>query len=143
MLSNLPLQVLLYFNGWYDMLFTVLMLALYVWKGTNFPYPGDLGSLFALEVCLVIALAILEYARIFLATRGNKTERSGPIVVSNILSLMCALIFFYFLYWQIYVTRADVILGSVGLGFIGLELIISLFLIITLSTNTTQSPVES
>ena len=143
MLSNLPLQVLLYLNGWYDVLYTVLMLLLYLWKGTTFPYPGDLGSLLVLEVCLVVALAVLEYFRIFLASRGNKAEKTAPLVVSDVISLVCALSFFYFLYWQIYVTRADVVLGCIGLAFIGLELIASFFLLITLSTTSQTTAVES
>jgi transmembrane protein 216 len=132
---QLPLQVLIYFNGWYDTFYTIIMLALYIWKGTTLPYPGALGGLLALEICVVLVLALLEYCRLFLATRGNKTERSGPLVFACLLSLPCAYGFFYFLFQQIYVTRADVVLGAIGLGFVGLELLLSLGVIVTLSTT--------
>lgn len=133
MLSNLPLQILLYFNGWYDAIYTVAMLILFIWKGTSLPYVAELGGLLALEICLVFLLAIIEWGRIFLASRGNKTERGTPLAMSIFLSFPAGYLFFYYLYQQVYVTRLDLILSIIGLGFIGLELIISLPVFITFS----------
>ena len=130
--SNLPLQVLLYFNGWFDVINVVIMTLLYIWKGSSLPYPGDLRGLLVLEVCLVFVLAVLEYCRIFLATRGNKTERTAPLIFSCVLALPCIFGFFYFLFWQVYVARLDVILCSIGLGFIGVEVLLSLLVVVTL-----------
>ena len=130
-LSNLPLQVLIYFNGWYDVVFVLAMFALYIWKGTQLPYDG-FWWIFALEVCLVPVLGMVEYCRLFLASRGNKIERSGPLILSCILAPLSGVIFFYFLYLQVYVARADVILSGIGLGFIGLELLISLLVVVSL-----------
>ena len=133
MLSSLPLQIMLYFNGWYDAIFTAVMLVLFIWKGSSLPYPGELGGLLALEVCLVVLLAIIEWARIFLASRGNKTERGTPLAMSIFLSFPAAYLFFYYLFQQVYVTRLDLILAAIGLGFIGLEMVISLPVFITFS----------
>mmetsp|Transcript_16904 Transcript_16904/g.43410 ORF Transcript_16904/g.43410 Transcript_16904/m.43410 type:complete len:145 (-) Transcript_16904:246-680(-) len=130
-LSNLPLQVLLFFNGWYDVVYVIVMLCLFIWKGTELPYPGNLGGILALEVCLLFVLGVLEYCRIFLASRGNKTERSGPLIFSCILSIPCAYFFFYYLFQQVYVSRFDITLGTIGLSFIGLELILSLLVIVS------------
>ena len=130
--SNLPLQVFLFFNGWYDAVWVVVMLALYIWKGIELPYPGDLGGLLALEICLVLILAVLECCRLFLASRGNKTERFLPLLFSCLLALPCFYGFFYFLFQQVYVTRLDQVLGVIGVCFIGVELIISLLVICTL-----------
>jgi transmembrane protein 216 len=138
---QLPLQVLLFFNGWYDVLYTVIMLALYIWKGTALPYPGALQGLLALEICVVFILAILEACRIFLATRGNKTERPFPLILAAVLCLPCGYGFFYFLYQQVYVTRADLVINAIGLGFIGLELLLSLGVIVTLSTGSSTTQV--
>merc|ERR1719261_1002507 len=132
MLSNLPLQIFLYFNGWYDAIYVLIMLVLFIWKGSSLPYPGELGGLLALEVCLVVLLAILEWSRIFLASRGNKTERGTPLAMSIFLSFPAAYLFFYYLYQQVYVTRLDMILAWTGLGFIVLEMLLSVLVLLTL-----------
>ena len=130
--SNLPLQVLIFLNGWYDVVYVVVMQALYIWKGAELPYPGSLSSIMALEVCLVFVLGVLEYCRLFLASRGNKTERYLPLVFSIVLALPCGYLFFYYLYQQLYVSRLDVIINSIGLAFVGLELLLSLVTVFTL-----------
>jgi len=124
--SNLPLQVLVYFNGWYDVVYVAIMLVLYIWKASALPYPGELGGMLALEICLVLLLGVLEYCRLFLASRGNKTERPTPLLFSCVVALPCVYLFFYFIFQQIYVTRLDLILGLIGIVFLGLELIIGL-----------------
>ena len=130
--SNLPLQVLIFLNGWYDVVYVVVMQALYIWKGAELPYPGSLSSIMALEVCLVFVLGVLEYCRLFLASRGNKTERYLPLVFSIVLALPCGYLFFYYLAQQLYVSRLDVIINSIGLAFVGLELLLSLVTVFTL-----------
>ena len=87
MLSSLPLQILFFFNGWYDVAYTLAMAALFAWKGTVLPYPDELRGMLGLEVAIVFMLAIIEYARIFLGTKGNKTEQAGPLIMSLLLSL--------------------------------------------------------
>ena len=136
MLSNLPLQVVLYFNAWYDALYVLIMIALYIWKGTALPYPGPLGGLLALELCLILLLLCLEYARLKLASRGNKTERATPLVLSLLLSFPNAYLFFYFMFQQVYVTRLDWILSITGLVIIALEMLISLLVVPTLRKRT-------
>lgn len=106
MLSNLLLQVIIYFNGWYDVFYFLVMLALYVWKGVTLPYPAQLGGMLALEICLLFLLGALEYARLLLAARGNKTERATPLIVSLLLSFPNAYIFFYYLFQQVGCARA-------------------------------------
>ena len=85
MLSSLPLQILFYFNGWWDLAFTIAMSVLFAWKGETLPYPDELRPMLGLEVAIVFMLAIIEYARIFLGTKGNKTEQAGPLVLCLLL----------------------------------------------------------
>ena len=109
MLSSLPLQILFFFNGWYDVAFTIAMSSLYAWKGSTLPYPDELRPMLGLEVAIVFLLAIIEYARIFLGTKGNKTEQSGPLLMSLVLGVPAMIANVYFLRLQIYVTRADLV----------------------------------
>ena len=101
MLSSLPLQVFLYFNGWYDVIFTLLMIVLYIWKGTTLPYPPELDGLFAMEVILIFILAAIEWARIFLSTAGNKTERVGPLLWGILLGVPAIGANIYYLFLQV------------------------------------------
>ena len=109
MLSSLPLQILFFFNGWYDVAFTIAMSCLFAWKGSTLPYPDELRPMLGLEVAIVFLLAIIEYARIFLGTKGNKTEQSGPLLMSLVLGVPAMIANVYFLRLQIYVTRADLV----------------------------------
>jgi len=142
MLSNLPLQVIVYFNGWYCAIYTLVTLALFIWKGAVLPYPGPLAGLLTLEVCLVVLLASLEYSRLVLASRGNKTESSAPLIFSLILSFPTAYLYYYFLYQQVYVLRLDLILAATGLGFIALEMLFSILVVLTL-VRVGSGPVAS
>lgn len=101
MLSSLPLQVCLYFNGWYDAFFTIIMCVLYIWKANALPYPAELHGMLALEIVIVFILAGIEWARLFLATKGNKTERAGPLIMSTVLSIPSGVAFAYFLTLQV------------------------------------------
>ena len=100
MLSSLPLQILFFFNGWYDVAYMIAMSLLFAWKGTNLPYPDELRDMLGLEVAIIFLLAIIEYARIFLGTKGNKTEQAGPLVMSLVLCLPALTGFAYFLRLQ-------------------------------------------
>ena len=106
-LSSLPLQILFFFNGWYDVAYTIAMCALFAWKGEALPYPDELRQMLALEVAIVFLLAIVEYARLLLGTKGNKTEQAGPLVLCLLLSMPAMTANVYYLRLQIYVTRAD------------------------------------
>lgn len=53
------------------------------------------------------------------------------VIVSILLSVPALLGAIFYLYWQTYVTRADVILASIQIAFIGLELLFGIISIIT------------
>ena len=129
--SSLPLQVLLFFNGWYDALFTVMMLVLYVWKANTLPYPAELHGVLSLEIALVFVLSIIEYARIFLGSRGNKTEQTGPLFWFVIFSTPALAVNIYYMLLQVYVTRLDLILNATSIGFVGAEVLLALLTLVT------------
>ena len=123
---NLFLQVVIYFNGWFDILFFLAQVALYIWKGSVLPYPDSLGGMLALEICLLFVFALLEYARIFLMSRGNKTESTTELVFAWLLSFPSAILLIYYQFWQVYVTRLDRVLTTIGEGFLLVCMILSL-----------------
>lgn len=100
MRSSLPLQVLIYFNGWYDALLIVIMLLLYIWKAVELPYPEEISGMLPLEISLLFCLALIEYTRLFLGSRGNKTEQTSPLLWFELLSLPALALDVYFMLLQ-------------------------------------------
>jgi len=62
-LTSLPLQVFLYFGGWWDVLFWVLSILVFVFKGLNLPYPD---GRFAAEFVFQWVWLLVEPVRLFL-----------------------------------------------------------------------------
>lgn len=84
----------------------------------SFPYPrGNMAT----EVCLLTFTTVVESVRLSLGKRGNLTERGPCVLLSLLLTVPAALSAIYFLRWQTYVLRIDVILAAVQLGFEALQ----------------------
>ncbi|RKO91830.1 hypothetical protein BDK51DRAFT_39351 [Blyttiomyces helicus] len=98
--SSLPLQVLLYFNGLYLPVYWILTIALLIYKAQLLPYPP---TAFPLEISGLVALGFLELARLFLGSRGNKTEEPLSVGVFLGLTVASAFGFLYYCIWQTYV----------------------------------------
>jgi|TARA_B100000405_G_scaffold270228_1_gene209178 transmembrane protein 216 len=139
MLSSLPLEILFYFNRWWDAAFTIIMAVLFIWKGNNLPYSENMQTILGFEVAMVFVLGLLEWARLFLGSQGNKTEQVGPLVWMFFLSLPAAVANVYYLHLQIYVTRVDLVVNIVSLVFIGLELLLALLTIITFAKSPSRA----
>ena len=123
--SSLFLQILLYFNRWFVGLFVVLNIATFTYKGYYLPYPSRTPGL-GIDVTSVFIFAILESFRIFTASLGNKTEQIPPLFISIFLGIGSVVMNVFFLEWQIYVLRIDVILNGISIAFIGLEILFCL-----------------
>ncbi|TRY97043.1 hypothetical protein DNTS_001453 [Danionella cerebrum] len=75
-------------------------------------YPDDRLTL---DVCLLFFMAGLEFLRAYCGIRGNLQESEGYTGLNLMLSVPVVLLALYFLFWQSYVLRADVIIGSIHL----------------------------
>ena len=67
--------------------------------------------------------------------KGNLTESVPLIVASLIFTIVSFFGVLYLLIWQTYVLRADIILASIEMAFIGLEIIMSLLCAVLFSRN--------
>mmetsp|Transcript_3895 Transcript_3895/g.7849 ORF Transcript_3895/g.7849 Transcript_3895/m.7849 type:complete len:143 (+) Transcript_3895:981-1409(+) len=123
-LSSLPLQILLFFNTWYSLLWFTVNFALYIFKAYSYQFPY---AAFEWEIVMLFLMAFIENARIFLASRGNKTEQIPPLVWSIALSIPMIVGYVYFLTMQTFVLRIDVITNTIALVFVSLELLFSIF----------------
>ncbi|KAG8462776.1 hypothetical protein KFE25_004752 [Diacronema lutheri] len=118
MLSSLPLQVLLFFNGWYDLVYVVVALIEYIYKGSRLPYPA---SVLGLEIFGILMVALIEPCRLLLASRGNKTESIGPIAWNLGLSLPLFGAYTYYLRFQAFVLRLDQVLNIIAIVILAVE----------------------
>lgn len=72
---------------------------------------------------LKIIVLLITVCYLFLAQKGNLTERIVGVVISILLSIPAVLGALYLILWQTYVLRVDVILAAIQAAFIGLELV--------------------
>ncbi|XP_078405151.1 transmembrane protein 80-like [Cetorhinus maximus] len=94
---------------------TLLMI---IYKSQAFSFPD--GNL-AFDLILLILMVILEMMRLYLGFKGNLTEETVPIVTSMVLTIGSLMLCLYFLLWQTYVLKADVIINAILLVTYGLE----------------------
>ncbi|XP_043225107.1 transmembrane protein 216-like [Amphibalanus amphitrite] len=120
--SSLAYEVLAYLHGWYTAAYVCLTLLLLLWKRSVLPYPPvNLVS----ELALLLLLAAAEAARLLLSRRGNLTLRVLPLLVGALLAAPSALAVCYFLLWQTYVLRLELVLCATQLVFIGVETLLA------------------
>jgi transmembrane protein 216 len=122
MLSSLPLQVLLYFHRWFDLLYVLVALLAYIFKGTRLPYPQDV---LGLEIFGIVMIALIEPCRLLLASRGNKTESVVPILWNLGLSLPLFGAYTYYLQFQAFVLRLDQVLNILAIVLLAVEWVLA------------------
>ncbi|XP_040557427.1 transmembrane protein 80 isoform X2 [Gallus gallus] len=83
-----------------------------------FSYPD---GFLAPDLALLCIMAILEALRLYLGSKGNLTEEEAPLGLSLVITVGSMILSVYFLIWQTYVLRADVIINTVLLFTYGLE----------------------
>ncbi|KAE8607213.1 hypothetical protein XENTR_v10011082 [Xenopus tropicalis] len=89
--------------------------------GQVFSYPG---SNLALDLCLLFLMGILEPVRLYLGTQGNLAEEEIPLGSSLLVTVGNIFLAIYFLVWQTYILRADLIINIILLVIYGLEVIL-------------------
>lgn len=136
-LSSLPLQIFLFLNIYYAIIFCVAELLLYIYKGTLLPYP-DMGATLGIEIFIIFLLAFFEGVRLFLGYKGNLAERTLSLALSLVLGIPVLFINLFILLWQTYVLRVEAILVGIALVLLGLEIIFSIAAIFTFKRHQTM-----
>ncbi|XP_027651068.1 transmembrane protein 80 [Falco biarmicus] len=125
-LSSVPLQLLFYVNGIYYIFYFLATLAMIVYKSQVFSYPDDF---LAPDLALLLIMAILEVLRLYFGSKGNLTEEEAPLGLSLVITVGSVILSVYFLVWQTYVLKADVIINAVLLFTYGLESVLKVIAI--------------
>eukprot|EP00939_MAST-03C_sp_MAST-3C-sp1_P004792 g4792.t1 len=126
-LTSLPLEVLLFFNHYYTMLYVIFTVGLLMYKDYKYPYPDNTS---VVEGLFAIFYIFVDNGRHFVGSKGNKTEQVVPLLCFLLLSAPIIVTNVYYLQLQTYVTRLDVVLNSIALVFVGLENILALLTIL-------------
>lgn len=121
--TSLVLQVLLYFGGWWDVIFWIISLALFIYKGYTLPYPSNN---FGVEFAFIWLYLLIEPVRIFLGSKGNLSETSGPLVYSVVLALPLIAFHVYYMGYQTYVLRLEKFVNAVSLSFCCAQVLMAL-----------------
>ncbi|KAI4897476.1 hypothetical protein NFI96_013352 [Prochilodus magdalenae] len=116
-LSSVLLQILLYFSAFYSVFYFPASLSLIIYKSQVLSYPD---SDLALDVCLLLLMATLDIIRLYWGVRGNLQESEKYVGGNLVITGLTLLLAVYFLVWQSYVLRADVIINSILLCLYGL-----------------------
>lgn len=128
-MPNLGLAAVTFFNYYYYCMLTVITSVLYLYKLFHLPYPvGHVAS----EVLIFIFLCSVQFMRLYLCRKGNLTDTWPPMLVSLLLEIPSLLGVLYFLLWQTYVLRIEVIAVYVEIVFETLCFTLSLLHFITL-----------
>ncbi|KAM9015673.1 transmembrane protein 80 [Ara ararauna] len=90
-------------------------------RGQAFSYPEDFLSV---DLTLLVIMAIAEVLRLYLGVRGNLTEEEGLLGLSLVMTVGSVFLAVYFLVWQTYVLKTDIILNTVLLLLYGIESIL-------------------
>ncbi|NWS49373.1 TMM80 protein, partial [Probosciger aterrimus] len=122
-MSSVPLQLLFYVNGIYLIFYFLATLAILLYKSQAFSYPEDFLSV---DLTLLVIMAIAEVLRLYLGVRGNLTEEEGLLGLSLVMTVGSVFLAVYFLVWQTYVLKIDVILNTILLLFCGMESILKI-----------------
>ncbi|XP_059831592.1 transmembrane protein 80-like isoform X2 [Hypanus sabinus] len=125
-LSSIPLQMIYYLNICYYIFYFLTTLLMVIYKSQVFSFPD--GNL-ALDLILLILMVILEVIRLYHGFKGNLTEEAIPIVINMVLTIGSMLFSLYYLLWQTYVLRADVIINAILLVIYGLEEVLDIIAI--------------
>ncbi|GIL83104.1 hypothetical protein Vretimale_11404 [Volvox reticuliferus] len=126
-LTSLGFQIFIFFGGWWDVAYYILNILVFIYKGLQLPYPG---RNFAMEFSFSWLWILIEAPRLFLASKGNKTERAGPIIFSCILALPLLGMYIYFVAFQTYVLRIDQLLNGIAIGFMGIQITFAILTVI-------------
>ena len=109
--------------------FVLTCLLILIWKGCRLPYPSTGANRWGLDVAYLVAYALVEPARLFLGSVANKALRANWMYLSLVLAVPVFGLHAYYAWGQTYALKIDVFLNVCGMGFVGAQVALSLFVV--------------
>jgi transmembrane protein 216 len=136
--SSVIFEIFLTINRWSLLLWLLVESLSFVYKNATIIYPNQ--GLIAGEIILMLSVFFVDLLRILLGSISNRIE---SILLSTLTILLTIAIFFgylYFIVWQLFVIRAELIMTIIALIFTGSGII---FLILCIIFFARPSPIPS
>ena len=118
---KVPIQVVIYVNRMFSVIFLIVMMSIYIFKSLRLPYYDE--GLKAWDFISVFFYAFLEWGRLRWGSQGNQYEKVQLLLLSCFCTLLVVGLHIYYLL-QYYVTRIEVIFNALALVFVMLEFIL-------------------
>ena len=112
--SSLPLQILLYFDWYFSVFFGIVTIILLFYKTYGLPYPS---AVWELEFVFLLLFWAWQMIKIFLGSKGNKTEHATTTLFFVILNIPSIFAYVFFLRLQTYVLVLEVVINAIGIFF--------------------------
>lgn len=134
--TPLTYEILMYLNSFYFGMFATCELCMGIYKAANLPSPGTNKLL--IEFALLLFLLSTEAGRIYLGRKGNLMERGLLFLLAIALTVPSSFVTLYFLLWQHYTLRLEVILCSIQIVLLTTELIIAVLCLVSIYRPSTE-----
>ena len=116
--ASLTLQVFIAMDGYVQWVYVIVTSILLFYKIYQFSFPI---GIFFLEALAFVILVLVQFMRLFLGSRGNKTESSTVTFIFILMTLGTICGNLYFLRLQTYVIFLEAVVGFVVIGLSALE----------------------
>ena len=118
--ASLTLQVFITIDYYVQWVFVVITGVLMFYKIYEFSFPI---GIFFMEILIFVLLMLVQFMRLFLGSRGNKTESSTVTFLFILLTLATLCGNLYFLQMQTYVILLESVIGFCCIGLSAAEFI--------------------
>ncbi|TNN00236.1 hypothetical protein fugu_011482 [Takifugu bimaculatus] len=135
-LLSLTFQLLLALTSVYFVFYLLFTFGLIITKSLSLSYPADA---LASDVSVLFLLAVVGSVQYFCGAKGNLTERSDYILANVLVTVISVLLVIYFLTYQTYVMRADVITSSILIVAYGVDGLVALSMLTRLVRSVLHS----
>jgi transmembrane protein 216 len=133
--SSTALHILFRIHVYYTIFWFILEIILFIFKYYHLPYAT---SAFGLEMSMIFMLCFNEFLREFFGIKGNLMLKTNQLIISIVYGIFCIIGLIFFLVWQSYIQRVEILLSAIGLALITIEILLS---IITIILNIRAMPV--
>lgn len=136
--SSVIFEIFLTINRWCLLLWLLIESLSFVYKNATILYPNQ--GYIAGEIILMLAVFFVDLFRILLSSISNRTESILLAAFTIILTIAVFFGYLYFIVWQLFVIRAELIMTAIALAFTGSEIV---FLILCIVFFARPSPIPT
>ncbi|CAF2715747.1 unnamed protein product [Rotaria sp. Silwood2] len=136
--SSVVFEIFLSVNRWCVFLWLLVESLCFVYKNATILYPNQ--GYIAGEIILMLSVFFFDLLRILLGSISNRTENILLSAITIILTFAIFIGYLYFIVWQLFVTRAELIMTVISLIFTGSGIV---FLILCIIFFARPSPIPS